>query len=402
MNKVTIFGDIMVEPPFMQQVKKDGKYNFKPSFAPLSSLLKESSYVIGNLETPLAGEEAGYTDRIVSFNSPDCLLDALENLCFDAVTTANNHCVDRGYEGLVRTLKILDLYGIAHTGTYPEGYEGDRIHYFEAGETKFALISYTFATNHDVNGVYFEGSKSKCVNMLRPMRNGSPLYKPMPQNYFDTKEYITELLGRPMIWEETIKLQKAMHLPVPVIDDLVNEQEQDDFFRQVEEDYHEARKHADLVIFCPHVGGQFNETPGLYTQRLLKKCADLGFDGVFAAHSHTSQKAEYLGNTICFYSMGNVSMSPGTFYSVPECLPQYGLVAHIYVDFGELIKVTFSIIKMVEDGDCPMRIVPVHDLYKELDDAGKAALMADVKKVFTRVTGRELKGDELSAEYAII
>ena len=59
MKKITILGDIMVEPPFMQQVEDNGEYDFKPSFAPLKTILEESDYVIGNLETPLAGPESG-------------------------------------------------------------------------------------------------------------------------------------------------------------------------------------------------------------------------------------------------------------------------------------------------------------------------------------------------------
>ena len=107
MDKITVLGDIMVEPPFMEQVAQQGAYDFKPSFAPLKALLKDSDYVIGNLETPLAGEEAGYTNRIVSFNSPDSLLDALIDLGVDAVSTVNNHCLDRGLAGLERTLQVL-------------------------------------------------------------------------------------------------------------------------------------------------------------------------------------------------------------------------------------------------------------------------------------------------------
>ena len=103
MKKVTIIGDIMVEPPFMQQVEKDGCHDFGPSFAPLKTLLADSDYVIGNLETPLAGPESGYTHELVSFNSPDVLVEALQAIGVDAVSTANNHSLDRGYEGLART-----------------------------------------------------------------------------------------------------------------------------------------------------------------------------------------------------------------------------------------------------------------------------------------------------------
>ncbi len=401
MEKITVIGDIMVEPPFMEQVAKNGSYNFTPSFLPLKSLLKDSDYVIGNLETPLAGEEAAYTNRIVSFNAPDTLAQTLKEIGIDAVSTVNNHCVDRGYEGMVRTLEVLDRYGISHTGTYPENFTGDRVHYFTVGNTKFALIAYTYATNYDINGVFLEGNRANCINGLRPFRNGSRLYKPMPDSFFDTIKYIEELLGRKMIWEETIKLKIAMHLPVPVIDDLINEQEQDEYFKRVEADYHEARQNADIVLFYPHVGGQFNELPGKYTQRLMKKCAALGFDAVFAAHSHTSQKAEILSGMTCFYSMGNVTMSPGTFYSVSECLPEYGLAAHLYIVDKSISKVTFSIFKMVEENGEALRVVPVHELIDTLEGEKREKLLKDVASVYERVSGKTLSDDVLQAEYEL-
>lgn len=399
MKKITVIGDIMVEPPFMEQVAKDGAYNFVPSFLPLKSLLKDSDYVIGNLETPLAGEEAGYTDRIVSFNSPDSLVDALKELNIDVVSTVNNHCVDRGYEGLVRTLEVLDRNGIAHTGTYSEGFTGDRIHYFNVGDTKVALIAYTYATNYDINGVFFEGERAKCINALRPLRNAYPLYKRMPQTFYDTIAFIEEFAGRKMLWEETVKVKLAMGLPVPIIDNCMDENEQDTYFENVIVDYNEARKNADIVLFYPHVGGQFNELPGKYTQRLMKKCSTLGFDAVFAAHSHTSQKAEYLSGMPCFYSMGNVSMSPGTFYSVSECLPEYGLAAHMYIEYKSISKVTFSIFKMVEENDEPLRVVPVHELVNTLEGEKRDKLIADVAAVYERVTGSAFPQGALCAEY---
>lgn len=402
MKKVSIIGDIMVEPPFMEQVEKNGSYDFTSSLLPLKSLLQDSDYVIGNLETPLAGEEAGYTSRIVSFNAPDTLAQALVDIGIDAVSTCNNHCLDRGYEGLVRTNEVLDKYGIAHTGTYAEDFKGERIHYFTVGDTRIALLAYTYATNVDINGVELTGKRADCVNFIRPQKGGAKLYKPMPQSFFDTIAYIEELLGRKMIWEETIKLKLSMHLPVPVIDNLVDEGEQDLYFQRVVEDYNEARKNADIVLFYPHVGGQFNELPGKYTQRLCRKCADLGFDALFAAHSHTSQRAEYLKRMPCFYSMGNVTMSPGTFYSVSECLPEYGLAAHLYIADKKIGKVTFSIFKMVEEKGEALRVVPVDQLCKELTGEKKAKLLQDVCVVYERVTAQQLTDMELRREYDLI
>ena len=402
MKKVTVIGDIMVEPPFMEQVGKSSGYDFTPSLMPLKSILEESDYVIGNLETPLAGEEAGYTSRIVSFNAPDTLAKTLKDMGIDAVSTCNNHCLDRGYEGLVRTNQVLDQYGIAHTGTYAEDFNGDRIHYFTVGDTKIALLAYTYATNVDINGVLLTGDRAKCVNFIRPQKDGAKLYKPMPQNFFDTIAYIEELLDRPMIWEETIKLKIAMHLPVPVIDDLIDEQEQDQYFERVVSDYNEARRKADIVLFYPHVGGQFNVLPGAYTRRLAGKCADLGFDAVFAAHSHTSQRAEFLKGMPCFYSMGNVTMSPGTFYSVSECLPEYGLAAHLYIEDQKIKKVTFSIFKMVEENGETLRVVPVDELCNSLSSDKKEKLIREVAAVYERVTCQPLTDMDLRKEYDLL
>lgn len=402
MKKLTVLGDIMVEPPFLQQVKTEDGYDFRPSFAPLKGILEESDYIIANLETPLAGEEAEYTSRIVSFNAPDCLLDGLKEIGVNAVCTANNHCLDRGYDGLVRTLDALDRYGIAHTGTYRAGKKENRIHYFTLGETRFALISYTFSTNTAINGNVLDAETGDCVNLLHPQLGGKPIYPPQPDSYFDTRAFVEGLLGRSFIWEETVKLKIAMHLPVPSIDDLVDEEQQDEWFRQVERDYLEARKQADIVLFCPHSGGQFNENPGRYTQRLMEKSVQLGMDGVFAAHSHTSQRAVMKGAVPCFYSMGNVSMSSDTFYSVPECLPEYGLAAHLYVEDNKIQKVTFSVFKMVEEKGQSMRIVPVDALYRTLSGKERERLAADVAAVCSRVLGRPVEPGMPCREYDLV
>ena len=63
--KLTILGDIMAEIPVLRAAKcRCGKYDFKGVFDPSRKLLAESDYIIGNLETPLAGEEAKYSDVI--------------------------------------------------------------------------------------------------------------------------------------------------------------------------------------------------------------------------------------------------------------------------------------------------------------------------------------------------
>ena len=399
MKKITILGDIMVEPPFMAQVEKEGQYDFKPSFRPLKAILEGSDYVVGNLETPLAGPESGYTRELVSFNSPDVLLDALVEIGINGVSTANNHSLDRGYEGLARTLEVLDRYGMDHTGTYPEGFEGERILYFTVGDTKIALIAGTFATNYGINKQDLTGNRSRCINMLHPIHGGGRIYRPIPQVFNDTLQYVEGLMGRKLLWEESTKLKRVMQMPRFSIDESIPYEDLHRCFAWVEEDYRRARENADIVLFYPHSGGQFNEEPGAYTQYMTKLAVELGFDGIFAGHSHTSQRAEFLQGKPCFYSMGNVSMSPGTFYSIPECLPEYGLAAHLYLENKQIQKVTFSIFKMVQEEGVPMKVVPVDDLHAALTGEEKQLLLSHVAEVYQRVTGNVHTWEEPQKEY---
>ena len=57
---------------------------------------------------------------------------------------------------------------------------------------------------------------------------------------------------------------------------------------------------------------------------------------------------------------------------------------------------------MVEEGDEPMRIVPVDDLYDQLEGEAKEKLLADVSAVYRRVTCCEHSWDAPCKEYALI
>ena len=66
-------------------------------------------------ETTLNGPPySGYPQ----FCAPDALAYDLKTIGFDLVTTANNHSMDKGFQGLARTLDVLDQAGLQHVGTY--------------------------------------------------------------------------------------------------------------------------------------------------------------------------------------------------------------------------------------------------------------------------------------------
>ena len=83
----------------------------------MAPLIEAADLAVCHLETPVAppgGPYRGYP----SFAVQPEIVDALAGAGYDLCSTASNHSLDDGADGLVRTLDVLDAAGIAHTGTY--------------------------------------------------------------------------------------------------------------------------------------------------------------------------------------------------------------------------------------------------------------------------------------------
>ena len=195
-----------------------------------------------------------------------------------------------------------------------------------------------------------------------------------------------------------VMLRKAMGLPVAFKDDLLNTAPLTPFLEALRKDYQAAREKADIVLFMPHTGGQFNTEPGKLSQFFFHTAAGIGFDAILASHSHTTQRAEQIGKTVLFNSLGNVTMSPRTDYSVKESLPEYGIAAHLYVAKKKIVRTAFSIFKMVESEICPLHVVPCYEYYSSLPEGReKAKLLLDTAAVYERVARKPFIG--LEREY---
>ena len=145
---LSVVGDIMVHGRQLRSAydKKCACYNFKPVFAPICNHIKKSDLAIANLETTFPGKNySGYP----SFGTPDAMATAIKDCGFDVITTANNHCMDRGKKGLLRTLQVLDKNKLQHLGTYAsiKDYKKNRIMVVEKKGITLALLNYTYGTN---------------------------------------------------------------------------------------------------------------------------------------------------------------------------------------------------------------------------------------------------------------
>lgn len=162
-TEITILavGDLMGHSPQRNAAKTSDGYDFSPCFAPVASRIQAADLAIGNLETPLAGADAGYSGY-PAFNNPDEYAEALRAAGFDVLTTANNHCLDRGMSGLSRTRDTLEALGIACTGTARTQQEAKNILMLDVDGIKVAILAYTYG----MNGLSAPSGKSWAVNVI--------------------------------------------------------------------------------------------------------------------------------------------------------------------------------------------------------------------------------------------
>ncbi len=159
---ISFAGDLMCHFPQMDfaRVSKDS-FDFKPAFREVRKFLSVSDLTIGNLETTIAGKENRYSGYPL-FNSPDEYLDALKDAGFDVLLTANNHCLDRGKSGLVKTIEKIRSVGINSIGTYKSQQDRDSIRIFEINGIKLAILAYTYG----LNGNYISKKEKYLVNVI--------------------------------------------------------------------------------------------------------------------------------------------------------------------------------------------------------------------------------------------
>ncbi|MEW5723550.1 MAG: CapA family protein [Thermodesulfobacteriota bacterium] len=141
-------GDIMMHGSNIQYAydRMTRTYDFSPYFEYTSPVFEQADWVLGNLETRLAGPKAKYTGYPL-FNAPEALALALRMTGFTVLSTANNHSLDRGRDGIYRTNETLDAAGLLHTGTYLSPEDRDTVRILKKGDLSLAVLAYTYGTN---------------------------------------------------------------------------------------------------------------------------------------------------------------------------------------------------------------------------------------------------------------
>lgn len=252
-TRLTFIGmgdNIIYGSTFRQSDLGGGKYDFKPKYKGVASVIKDADIAFVNQETPMCGEKYGYY-TYPQFNTPQDMGRDLVTLGFDVITFANNHMADMGYNGkkcvsdMIDFTDTLDAFII---GLYRDRSDFENIRVYEKDGVRIAFLAYTYGTN---------------------------LYKKQTEPEKLTGVYL------PVYDEETIE-------------------------RQVKA----AKEISDLVFVSIHWGEEGRFKPTEEQERYALMMADLGVDVILGHHPHVVQKIEWLPGqdghkTLCYYSLGN-------------------------------------------------------------------------------------------------
>ena len=336
--------------------EKTKTYNFDKMFEYTKPYFESSDYTIGVYEGPSAGGEystSNYNDGLKLYlNFPDEFASAVKKSGIDLVSTANNHLLDKGKEGALRTLDVLDNVGLEHTGSYRNQKEKDELLIVDIEGIKVAVLSYTNFVN------YYSQDK---------------IEKEM--------SYITSLIPN--------KKSKLY----------------DELKKEIKADFDIAKKSgADLILVMPHMGTQFTHKTNDFQKEWNKIFANYGADIILGDHSHAVQPIEYIEDTLVVNCPGNFANS----YVKKD--GDATSIVQIYIDKTTKKVVTSSIVPMytheVEKGY--FRALPIYDIItnetlKEELEQSHVERVLEVQKVVTKtMLDEEIGVDNLQERYFIL
>ncbi len=241
--KIFMTGDCLIHGAVYADAQQaDGSYDFHPMLANLGEWTRGYDLCYYNQESILGGTELGLSSYPM-FNSPQEVGDAMTDNGFNLVSLANNHSLDRGAAGIEHSMEYWNRREhVVHAGTNLSEEERQSIPVYEVNGISYCFLSWTYGCNGLV----------------------PPADMPYLVNIYQGHE--EELL-------EQVRVADAK---------------------------------ADLVIVAMHWGVEYTLEPVQEVKDLAEKLAAAGADLIIGNHPHVIEPVEYLGDTLCFYSFGNL------------------------------------------------------------------------------------------------
>lgn len=394
--KLTFSGDIMLDNETIDLYKTEfGKYDFNIMFSDIKDFLNQSDFAVGNLETPITMNNDELKSQQYRFTSPVEFAEAVKNAGFNLVTTANNHCLDNGIDGIKKTVDSLNKIKLENTGI---SYGEEEIKLNNINGIKIAILSYTYGTNAFSNNVYLKKSdKNTKVNLFQ---------KQELSNWLVRKLYLSPNIIIKII-RKIFKILGLFQLKKLVYERNEPSKKQKKEIKNKIKEYKNAS--ADCIIMCMHEGGQYNKKPIKRTKKTVEFLIKNGVDLIIGNHEHVIQPIKYKENKLISYSLGNFISTTGVTKGPFDKMADYSLLVNIYISKSHngihYDKCTFTIAKSVKnkikDG-ISVKTKLLYDLIEEASNVEeKQRLMKDNQTIVHIVTGNNIDLNDIKKEYII-
>ena len=227
--RIRVVGDVMVCESQLKAYKSTG-YDFHPEFDYIKDALSNADYTMANMEGTVGKYNKSPYSGYPQFNCPETILEALKDSGVDFLTLANNHMLDRFFDGLKNSVTWVEKYGFDFVGAYRTKEERQAAKVYEVNGIKIGFVAYTHSTN----------SIERLAKGLDP----------------GATEYGVPYIQKADIAGDIQKLRDAG---------------------------------AEVVIAFPHWGEEYVREPGSSQMKYAKKLAAAGADIILGSHSHMVQ-----------------------------------------------------------------------------------------------------------------
>ncbi|MEV8158182.1 CapA family protein [Kocuria salsicia] len=256
---LAVSGDLLLHEGLWSRFAADpaqtggANFDFAPLLAQQKPYLENADVAVCQAETPVAPSGGPYS-AYPEFNVPPEIFAAAKGAGYDACTSASNHSIDQGTEGVERTLRALDDAGLQHTGSYATEADSEEPMIVDTPTGKLAVVTGTNSLNEKT------ADQPWRVDRLRDGADPA----------------VGEQAAREDVAHAVAQARKA------------------------------REEGADVVVAAMHSILEYTDTADEYQRTTAHALADSGvFDAVYGHGSHSVQPIENYRDTWIVYGVGN-------------------------------------------------------------------------------------------------
>ena len=262
--KMSIAGDYIIYSSIYAGAKElagGNGYDFYPMVENLKKFTKDCDVNYYDQETVLAAFDGMEPSDYPMFVSPPEAGDAMMKLGYNLVSTATNHALDGGEQGILNSCKYWKKQkDVLMAGTYDSQKSRDAIQIKECNGITYTMLNYTY----DTNGI------------------------PVPEG----KDYLVN------VWPTNLSINNPQ-----------KDKKYQEYKKQVKKDIDAVRDQVDFLIVAIHAGVEYQPLESAYQDDMAQFLSDNDVDLMIGTHPHVIEPARYVGDMMCYYSLGNLLCS---------------------------------------------------------------------------------------------